>query len=568
MLRRLAPDLRRRVRPVPIENQEAIYAHAHRFDVFFCPLNALMPDLLDRPTLATLADVQEQFFPQYFTQEQLTTRGWLYPRTARASTILFTLSEFSKQSICEKFGVAPDKVHVAYLAPDDEDLHAAPEWPGHLPPLPERFVFYPANLYPHKNHEMLLQAVRILRDRGSDCGCVLTGHPTHPGTPIEERIAAHGLRDRVFWLGHVAPGALRYLYEHAVALCFPSQFEGFGMPLVEAMHCGCPVLASPVASIPEVVGDAGLLVQPSAPAFADAVMRLLAEPRLREELAAKGRARAERFTARALAETTLRGIDYAITRFTGFHHNKATRSRVSYVVRVYAGGPALARTLASLCYELRDHDEILVIGERRRMDAAVLALCDNLEAVRFLPPGNWIDAVGNETVCYFREGDHLREGASQAALAAFAESPGWQAVVGEALAVDARGRYVAGRFVPPRSPQQLQGIAVPPATVFWRRSFLQKHGGMLSPRFRAGPVLALAGGAVRLLERTLAAVETVVEARYDGPGLARRLVGSLGRAARRFPSARRAVIKLLPRRLEAALRGWYAGVVRPQAVRG
>src|SRR5262249_3814939 len=188
MLRHLSHEQRSRLRPVAIESQEAIYAHAHRFDVFFCPLNALAPDLLDRPTLATLADVQEQFFPQYFTDEQLTTRSWLYPRTARATTILFTLSEFSKRSICESFGVAPGKVRVAHLAPDDEMLHAAPEWPRHLPTLPERFVFYPANLYPHKNHETLLQAMRILRDRGLDCGCVLTGHPTNPGTPIEERI--------------------------------------------------------------------------------------------------------------------------------------------------------------------------------------------------------------------------------------------------------------------------------------------------------------------------------------------------------------------------------------------
>jgi glycosyltransferase involved in cell wall biosynthesis len=566
ILRRMSHGQRRRCLAIEIESQQQIYTHAHRFDVFFCPLNALAPDLLDRPTLATLADVQEQFFPQYFTDEQLTTRSRLYPRTARVTTILFTLSDFSKRSICESFGVAPGKVRVAHLAPDDEMMHAAPKWPRHLPTLPKRFVFYSANLYPHKNHETLLQAMRILSDRGLDCGCVLTGHPTNPGTPIEERIETHGLQERVLWLGHVSPGALRYLYEHAVALCFPSQFEGFGMPLVEAMYCGCPVVATPVASIPEVVGEAGLLVPSSAPALADAIARLLAEPRLRDELAKKGRARARLFTARTLAETTLKGINDAVVLFKKGRPEEPSRGRVSYVVRSYTGGPALGRTLASLCHEARDHDEVLVIGDRSRMSAGVLALCDNLEAVRFIPPGDWIGAAGNETVCYLREGDHLREGATRAALDAFAEGPAWQAVVGEALAVDAHGRYIANRFVPPQSPQQLQDDAVPPAVVFWRRDFLRKHRELSAPRFRAGPLLALAGGQVRVLERTLAAVESAVEARYDGPGLARRLAGSLARAALRFPSAKRAVMRFLPRRLETVLRGWYLWAVRPYQV--
>jgi hypothetical protein len=433
--------------------------------------------------------------------------------------------------------------------------------------LPERFVFYPANLYPHKNHEMLLQAVRRLHDRGCDCACVLTGHPTDPGTPIEERIAAHGLRESVLWLGHVAPAALRYLYEHAVALCFPSQFEGFGMPLVEAMHCGCPIVATPVASIPEVVGDAGLLVPSSAAALADGVERLLAEPHLRQDLIAKGRDRANCFTAQTLATTTLQGFHDAVTLFRKQPQQVST-PRLSYVVRAFTGGPALARTLASLCYELRDHDEILVLGDRQRMGADVRALCDNLESVRFLSAENWIETVSHEIVCYLREGDHLLEGAAQSILGTFTESPGWQAVVGEALAATARGRYLASRFVLPRCVQQLPSANVLPAVVFWRSDFLRKHRELLGPRFRAGPLLAQAGSSVQWLERTLAAVETSVEARYDGPRLTRRLTGALARVVRHFPGAKRAVVKLLPRRFEAVLRGWYVGAVRPHPARG
>jgi len=276
---------------------------------------------------------------------------------------------------------------------------------------------------------------------------------------------------------------------------------------------------------------------------------------------------------------------------------------MTYIVRAFSGGPALARTLTSLCYEARDHDEVLVIGDRGRMCAKVLALCDNLESVRFLRNEDWIDEVGNETVCYLREGDQLREGATRAALDALgvcptsiagwaghscpaerdksvpptrpfrldgplAESPGWQAVVGEALAVNDRGTLQATRFVPPRSLQQLQTSEVPPAVVFWRRDFLREHRELLGKRFRPGPLLAAARGQVRVIERTLATVDTAVEARYDGPGFAWRLAASLARAVRRFPSAKRAAVKVLPRRLEAVLRGWYVWAVLPQHGRG
>src|SRR5437763_9081565 len=249
-LRRLHPAERNRVRTVPITDQGEIFRHAGAFDMYFCPLNALAPDLLDRPTLATLADVQEQFYPHYFTREQLDARAWLYPHTAHAVTTLLTISEFSKRSICAAFGVPPEKVRVTHLAPNDELLDTPAAWPACLPKLPERYVFYPANLYPHKNHPALLRAVRLLYDRGQRVSAVLTGQPAEPGTDIEAEAKAAGVKGQVLWLRHVPSAALRYLYEHALALCFPSRFEGFGMPLVEAMRCGTPVIATPAARVP------------------------------------------------------------------------------------------------------------------------------------------------------------------------------------------------------------------------------------------------------------------------------------------------------------------------------
>ncbi len=201
-----------------------------------------------------MADVQERFFPDYFTPLERRTRAEFYPHTAHAATVLLTISKFSKASICSAFAVPPDKVIVTPLSPGVVD--GAADGPAGLPSLPERYFFYPANPYPHKNHVLLLDALRLLRDRGVDCHVVLTGQSVQPGVDVRQETAARGLDDRVTWLGHVSPAALRRLYENAAALAFPSQFEGFGLPLVEAMACGCPIVATPIASIPEVVGDA------------------------------------------------------------------------------------------------------------------------------------------------------------------------------------------------------------------------------------------------------------------------------------------------------------------------
>ena len=203
LLRGLHPAERNRVLPIYFEDQDQILRKAHHFDVFFCPLNCLAPDLLDRPTVATLADIQERFFPHYFTPLERQIRAELYPHTAHAATILLTISQFSKDSICSAFGVPPEKIVVTPLSPGVVDVEA--NWPADLPPLPEKYFFYPANLYPHKNHILLLDALRLLRDRGVDCACVLTGQSVQPGVDIHRETASRGLDDRVTCLGHVSP---------------------------------------------------------------------------------------------------------------------------------------------------------------------------------------------------------------------------------------------------------------------------------------------------------------------------------------------------------------------------
>jgi glycosyltransferase involved in cell wall biosynthesis len=521
MLRRLTRAERNRVRTVFIIDQVEIFGYAADFDVYFCPLNCLAPDLLDRPTLTMLPDIQEHFFPHYFTDEQLSLRSYYYPRGAHAVTTLLTISRFSRQTICDVFGLPPERVRVIHLASSDEVRDAQPEWPAMLGELPERFVLYPANLYPHKNHKVLLDAIGQLDARGIDCACVMTGQPAQPGIDIDEEIRVRGLQGKAIWLGHVAAGALRYLYEHAAALCFPSEFEGFGMPLVEAMECGCPVIASRAASIPEVAGGAALLIDSTPEAFADAIARLLQEPQTRHDLIARGQARARRFHPRRVARKTLQAIAEAVSRFWQSRSSAAQSETISYVVRPISGGETLIRTLASLAFEVREHDEILILAHKDTLTPDVQILCENLDVVRFLPrdrrPGAWLDEVGNDYLYYLQEGDWICEGSTRTALKVFAEDADCQAVLGEVLVRDAEDKLAKVRYLPPRprisdaADASAARVEVrreeknPPASAaFWRTKHLRRCRHLLGEASWAVKVLEQAGPHMRVCYRSFA----------------------------------------------------------------
>ncbi|MFN0088761.1 MAG: glycosyltransferase, partial [Acidimicrobiales bacterium] len=169
--------------------------------------------------------------------------------------------------------------------------------------IARRFFVYPAITYPHKNHAVLLDALARLEGgegRGVDLG--FTGRADRAEAALAARAAELGLAGRVHRLGRIPRPELDALISGAVALLFPSTYEGFGAPALEAMALGCPVVASAGGALAEVVGDAGLLVDPHDPgAWAEAMGGLLASPERRRTLAAAGARRAGEFSAEASA---------------------------------------------------------------------------------------------------------------------------------------------------------------------------------------------------------------------------------------------------------------------------
>jgi len=249
------------------------------------------------PTVVTLHDVLHHDRPEVLPRSLRFYRRFAYDRAARSATLVAADSEYGKSRIVERLGISPERIEVVHLGVDEDYRpEARDEDDGVLRSfeLPERFVLYPATYWHHKNHERLIDAFAALRD--TELALVLTGNPYGRLRGLVERGRRLGIEQRVIHLGQVDRGALPALYRRADALVFPSLYEGFGAPPLEAMASGCPVACSPRAALTEICGDAALYFEPEDPAaIAEAIERLTSDSTLRAELRAAGFRRAGRF---------------------------------------------------------------------------------------------------------------------------------------------------------------------------------------------------------------------------------------------------------------------------------
>jgi glycosyltransferase involved in cell wall biosynthesis len=253
----------------------------------------------------TVLDLQHEFFPEFFSRRDLLLRRLRWQPSARAADHVIAISEFSRRTVCERYGIAPERVTSVPLAARSSLV------PDPATPLPkeltedDRWLFYPASPLGAKNHGRLLEALALVADR--DAKLVLTGPTMHSWAAVDARIAELGLGERVVRLGHVSEAELVNLYARANGLIFPSLFEGFGLPVIEAMANGCPAAVADAASLPEIAGEAGRTFDPTDVEQIAAAMDWLlglAGPE-REAVAAAGRAQAAKFSVETMTEGTV-----------------------------------------------------------------------------------------------------------------------------------------------------------------------------------------------------------------------------------------------------------------------
>jgi glycosyltransferase involved in cell wall biosynthesis len=288
-------------------------------DVFLCPENSFFPHLLlDRPFVYTLHDLQERFLPGFFPVHKRLGRRFVRARLARGARHVLCESRFVKESIVSLLGVPADRITVAPSPPPRAFLDAAPSEASiravvERHHLPDEYLFYPAQLWHHKNHVRLLDAFERVAARHPGLHLVLTGSRQSGYSRMLARKRALGpLASRVIVLGYVDYAELPALYRRARMLVMPSLFESVSIPIWEAFAAGVPVCASRIQAIPEQVGDAGLLFDPTDPAsIAAQIERLLTDRALAAELVARGRARIAELDPRAYAEQLVRVVDEA-----------------------------------------------------------------------------------------------------------------------------------------------------------------------------------------------------------------------------------------------------------------
>jgi glycosyltransferase involved in cell wall biosynthesis len=265
-------------------------------------LNDVIPWVRSRPSALTIHDLRSMAGGAVLGRGQAAYLRAAVPRSVRAARVVMTPTEFVRREVIDRFSVDPARVAVV-SAPVPRpmprmDLAAAttalePDGP---------YFLYPAITNRHKNHRTLLDAFAKVVAGRPDLRLVLTGTPGNADPEVGDAIRRLGLEGRVIRAGRLADPAFDRLLADAVALVYPSTYEGFGLPLTEAMAVGCPVVASATTALPEVVGEAGILVDPDdVDGWTDAMLRVLDDEPLRERLIAAGRERVRPLTPAATA---------------------------------------------------------------------------------------------------------------------------------------------------------------------------------------------------------------------------------------------------------------------------
>lgn len=262
------------------------------------------------PVVLTIHDVSYHRHPRWYPYRRDWARRFFYRRSAHAASHILTVSRFSATEITAAYRIPAERMTVTPLGVDAGFAPADPDLRGELPAgvIPP-YLLHVGDLHERRNLAMLVEAVLAARRY---CGArpalslVLAGADLGVGDAVCAIAARAGAADAVVRLGPVSEKQLRALYHSAIALAYPSLYEGFGLPLVEAMACGTPVLASNTASMPEVLGDAGILVDPAdGQAWARAIIDVVNNEHTRGRLRTTGLRRAADFTWERTARLTL-----------------------------------------------------------------------------------------------------------------------------------------------------------------------------------------------------------------------------------------------------------------------
>jgi glycosyltransferase involved in cell wall biosynthesis len=295
-----------------------VYLRGLHPDLVHIPLNRV-PMLMIKPYVVTIHDMANLFFEEEYGNVRMQLRRFRFRRGLKRANRVIAVSDATRRDVETVMGVPPERIRRVYNAPDPgfRAEHAAGS-PDEKHRIMERyqinypFLLYAGNIRRHKNVPRLVEAFAVVREQLAshplykDLRLVIIGDTISQYPAVRQTVIKSRVEPVVRFLGFVPFETLRCFYETAAAFVFPSRYEGFGLPPLEAMACGAPVVASNVSSLPEVVGDAAILVNPeNVFDIARGIRDVLLDDALREELIRRGRLQASRFSWERTASQVL-----------------------------------------------------------------------------------------------------------------------------------------------------------------------------------------------------------------------------------------------------------------------
>jgi glycosyltransferase involved in cell wall biosynthesis len=277
-------------------------------DLFFGPSSYITPSFIKAPTRVVFSvhDLVAFLFPGNHNKKATIIERLFLKRALKRADQVFTVSEHTKKDLLNLFDYEENKIMVLPCAaasdfkplpPEDLQEFAQKE------KIPKKFFLAVGTILPRKNYLRLLRAFAKVAAMDSQLHLIIIGGPGWKYKEVRDEVRRLYLQKKVHFLGYVSGKSLVRFYNLALALVFPSLYEGFGIPPLEAMQCGCPVIASNISSIPEVVGEAALMVDPeNAQDIGGAMIKILKDSALQQSLKTKGQEQAQKFSWKRGAE--------------------------------------------------------------------------------------------------------------------------------------------------------------------------------------------------------------------------------------------------------------------------
>jgi len=306
----VVPDRRPAVRLLWEQMRLPVLAKRCEVDVLHS-LHYTRPWILPCASVVTFHDMTFFLFPELHTRAKRIFFPLAIRQSARHADALVAASESTRQDAIRILGIPPNRIFTTSLG-ISEDFHpiedpAVLEEGRRRHQLPDKFILYVGLIEPRKNVPLLLKAYARLVSQGDPPPLVLVGRPGWMYEQVPRLVEQLNLKDRVQFTGYIPPQSLPIVYNLAQLFVYPSTYEGFGFPPLEAMACGIPVVTTAISSMLENVGNAGLLIPPrDETALSQAIQTLLNDNSLRDQLSRAGRVRAAEFTWKHTAMETLK----------------------------------------------------------------------------------------------------------------------------------------------------------------------------------------------------------------------------------------------------------------------